>query len=67
MRNHVHFGENDGGKIEIQKISGRVDDNEGVFLGGEEAKPEPRKSDSHGGRFGEEDLYRRMRAHQAVS
>ena len=35
--------------------------------GGEEAKPEPRKSDSHGGRFGEEDLYRRMRTRQAVS
>ena len=31
------------------------------------AKPEPRKSDSHGGRFGEEDWYRRMRARQAVS
>ena len=35
--------------------------------GGEEAKPEPRKSDSHGGRFGEEDWYRRIRARQAVS
>ena len=35
--------------------------------GGEEAKSEPRKSDSHVGRFGEEDWYRRMRARQAVS